>query len=616
MRKRILLVSGVVLAGLLATVGALWARGPRPLPSAPPPEPVALPAQPSVTVTRPEAAVSFDLSLRARTPDAARGSPLEGTARFTLKDPRTGEPMRGVRPLAWLTRRAEGQPAPDEAACKERIQTYLGGLLSARADANLNSYFLLTLNGDHTLSVIDPQIALNRTKLQNLVSLGGAPADWALPPDMKALFVSIPVHGTVSVVDLRRFVVVRNVRVGKDPGRLAVSPDGRTVWVDNEGDGTVSIIDTGTYAVLRTLELGEGRHAFAFGDGGRTAWVSSTEGEELVAVDTATLEELGRVEVGNGVGAIAYSEVARALYAVQERTGEALVVDAARREVTRRIPLAPAPGELRFDDSGRWAFVVYPRANRVDVLDAASSQVAHTLTGFSAPDSIVFTSGFAYVRNTEDARVSLIELASLEKAGKPSIVQVTMGQKRPSLAKDLGRSAPIAVMPEGNSVIVAGTADRALFLYSEGMMAPRGTHLNYGREPKAVLVLDRSLREVEPGVFTTETVVRENGLHDVFFLLDNPRAVACLEWDVRGSARGRLRLPQAAPHPHPRVRPLQAPHRRHPGHAALQAGARRARGGPEPGATRGGAGADVPPALGPLVAAPHAPTRGGRALRD
>ncbi|PTL85659.1 hypothetical protein [Vitiosangium sp. GDMCC 1.1324] len=533
MRKRLLLAASAMLAGLLATAG--WLFLPRGAPSSEPQlEPVALPAQPPVTVTRPDVAVRFDLQLRARIPGAERGTPLEGPARFALTNPRTGEPLRGVRPLGWISRRPEGQAAPDEVACKERIQTYLGGLLAARADANLNSYLFLTLNHDHTLSVIDPQIALNRTKLQNLVSLGGAPADWVLPPDMKALFLSIPVHGTVSVVDLRRFVVVRNVRVGKQPGALAVSPDGRTVWVANEGDGTVSVIDTGTYEVLRTLEVGAGKHAFAFGDGGRTAWVSSSEDDALVAVDVASLEELGRVEVGSGVGAIAYSEVAKALYAVQERTGEALVVDTTRREVARRIPLAPAPGELRFDPSGRWAFVLYPRGDRVDVLDAASSQVAHTLSGFSAPDRLVFTSAFAYVRNTEDARVTLVELASLEKEGKPSLVQVTMGQKRPSAAKELGRSAPIAVMPEGNSVIVAGTADRALFLYTEGMMAPRGTHLNYGREPKAVLVLDRSLREVEPGVFTSEAVVRENGIHDVFLLLDSPRTVACLEWDVRG----------------------------------------------------------------------------------
>jgi YVTN family beta-propeller protein len=485
-------------------------------------------------MTKAEAAVSFDLQVGARAAEAPRGSPLAGTARLVLKDPRTGAPLRGARPLAWMRVRPEGEPAPDEAACRARIKTYLGGLLAARADVDLNSFLLLTLNHDDTVSVIEPQISFNRTKLRNLVSLGGKAGDWALLPDGRALYVTQPTHGVVAVVDTLRFLVQRNVRVGKKPGRLALAPDGRTLWVDNEGDRTVSVLDTATQEVLGTLEVGEGPKDFAFGEGGRTAWLSSGGGEELVAVDVASRKELGRVKVGTGTGSLAYSERAQALYGVREREGEVLVVDGARRQVVHRISVAPGPGALRFEPSGRWAFVLYPHGDRVDILDAASNQVAHSLTGFSAPDQVTFTSAFAYVRNTGDARVSLIELASLGKPGPPPVIQITMGQKKPALAQELGHSPAIGVMPEGNSVIVAGTADRALYLYSEGMMAPRGTHLNYGREPRAVLVLDRSLREVEPGVYTSQVQLRENGTYDVHLLLDSPRAPACLEWTVSG----------------------------------------------------------------------------------
>ena len=501
----------------------VWVLGCQPRKEEAPRAPPSVAAPAPVTVTKAEVSVSFSLQEGA-----------EGTARFVLKDPRTGAPVRGARLLAWMDARPEGQAAPDDAACRARIKTYLGGLLAARADVDLNSFLLLTLNHDHTLSVIDPQLSFQRTKLRNLVSLGGAAGDWALRPDGGALYVTQPTHGSVSVVDTRRFVVQRNVRVGRAPGRLALAPDGRTLWVDNEGEGTVSVLDTTTQAVLGTLEVGEGPKQFAFGEGGRTAWLSSARGEELVAVDVASREELGRVTVGPGTRALAYSEVARALYVVREQANEVLVVDGSRREVVHRIPVAPGPGALRFEPSGRWAFVLYPRGDRVDILDTASNRVAHSLTGFSAPDQVTFTSTFAYVRNTGDARVSLIELASLEKSSTPSVVQITMGQKKPTLARELGRSPAIAVLPEGNSVLVAGTADRALYLYSEGMMAPRGTHLNYGREPRAVLVLDRSLREVEPGVYATQVRPRKNGPHDVHVLLDSPRTPVCLTWTVSG----------------------------------------------------------------------------------
>ncbi len=532
MRKSLVFATaGLVSAGSLAAYWRLSATEPQaPAPAAVAPAMTA----PPVTVEREGVSVSFDLALAPRPLAAERGSPLQGTARFVLKDAKTGEPLQGRRVLGWLSQRAKDGAPLDDAACKERVRTYLGGLLAARAEVDLNSYWFITLNHDHTLSVINPQIAFDRTKLQSLVSVGGAVADWALMPDRTALYVTVPAGNSVSVVDLEKFLALRPVRVGQQPGRVVMAPDGRSAWVGNDGDGTVSAIDTASHDVVATVETGAGRHELAFSDEGRTAWITSEEGEDLTAVDVASREVLGTVKVGAGAGMVAWSPVARALFVAQPKTNEVLVVDTQRREVARRISVKPGLGALRFDRTGRWAFLVHPEAGVVDILDAARSQVAHSLTGFSSPDSVVFTDAFAYVRNTRSERVSLIELRTLEGTGTPSIVQVTMGQKLPADARELGRSDPIAPLPEGNGVIVAGTADRALYLYQEGMRAPRGPHLNYGREPRAVLVLDRSLREVAPGTYTATGSVRENGTYDVQLLLDNPRAVVCTEWKVGG----------------------------------------------------------------------------------
>ncbi|MCY1042255.1 hypothetical protein OV208_13100 [Corallococcus sp. bb12-1] len=534
MRKPLFLASaGLLSAGLLA-VGA-HALFPRASTAVVPPPPIPAPAaSPPVKVTREGVSLAFSLALAPRPREAERGSSLQATSRLTLTDARTGEPLAGRRPLAWMRLRPQGEPAPDEAACRQQVKTYLGGLMSARADVDFNAYWFLTLNHDQTISVINPQIAFDRTKLQHLVSVGGGAADWALLPDRSAVYVTVPVMDTVSVVDTERFLVTRPLRVGRQPGRIALSPDGLTAWVSNDGDGTVSIIDTPSHAVREPVEVGTGPHAFAFSDSGRTAWVSTREASTLTALDVATSEVLGRVDVGAGATGLAWSEVARALFVARPGTHEVVVVDTARREVSRRIPVQGGLDALRFDNTGRWAFLVHKDAGTVDILDAARGQVAHTLTGFSAPDAVVFTDAFAYVRNTTDSRVSLVELKTLEGAGRPAVVQITMGQRPATEARELGMSDPIAPLPEGNGVIAAGNADRALFLYQEGMMAPRGTHLNYGREPRAVLVLDRSLREVEPGVFSARGSVRENGTYDVQVLLDNPRVVTCLEWKVGG----------------------------------------------------------------------------------
>ncbi|NTX52919.1 YncE family protein [Myxococcus sp. CA039A] len=532
MRKSLVFTTlGLLSVGALSAAGwNLRVRAPPDVPAAAPP----LPAPEPVLAEREGVSVRFDLSLTPRPREAAAGAPLQGTARFVLQDAKSHAPLQGRRVLGWMSLREKGAAPLDDAACTARVKTYLGGLLSARADVDLNAYWFLTLNHDHTVSVINPQIAFERTKLHSLVSVGGEAADWAMLNDRSALYVTVASGNSVSVVDMERFLATRTVRVGQQPGRIAVAPDGRTAWVSNDGDGTVSVLDTAAHAEVETLRVGAGRHEFAFSDEGRTAWVTSTEADVLTAVDVASREVLGTVKVGVGAGDVAWSPVARALFVVQPRSSEVLVVDPERREVSRRIAVKAGPGALRFDRSARWAFLLYPEAGAVDVLDAARSRVAHALTGFSAPDSVVFTESFGYVRNTTSGRVSLVDLNTLEGTGTPSVVNVTMGQRAPEESRGLGRSDPIAALPEGNGVIVAGTADRALFLYQEGMMAPRGTHLNYGREPRAVRVLDRSLREVEAGVYSATATVRENGTYDVQLLLDNPRAIVCMQWQVGG----------------------------------------------------------------------------------
>jgi hypothetical protein len=91
------------------------------------------------------------------------------------------------------------------------------------------------------------------------------------------------------------------------------------------------------------------------------------------------------------------------------------------------------------------------------------------------------------------------------------------------------RADSIELAPEGNAVIVANPVDKVLYYYTEGMAAPMGNFQNYGREPLAVLVIDRSLREISPGIYSTTVKLPASGRYDVAFLNDSPRVSHCFE---------------------------------------------------------------------------------------
>ncbi|HTN88873.1 MAG TPA: YncE family protein [Sorangium sp.] len=536
--------------------------------AAPPPasrgeaiEPAAPPAAAARQVSRVERdGLSIEFALRALQADAEApgGGPAaaeafaDAVAEFTLRDAATGAPVRGLSPLGWMSRReavgsagmsggARGgqglDAAPDEAGCRAKIKSFKAGLLSVRPEVDMNASLLWTLDRGSTLSVINPQVALGRTKLRSVVSLAGPGVSFALHPDREHLYVTLRGGRGLAVVDTQRGLVKANVPVGAEPTAVAVAPDGRAVWVGNDGDGTVSVVDARSTDVLKTLRVGPGHHEIVFTGGGREAWITSQRGETVAVVDGATLEPLGEVAVGEGAVSIAASDEAGVVYVANAARAEVVILDAARRAEAGRIRLKPGLGAVRFDPRGRFAFALNPAADEVSLLDAATGAVAHTLSGFAAPDAVTFTEAFAYVRNRGAARISLIDRAGLGGPVAPPVVHVAAGQEAPAAARPeppgpAALASPIVPMPEGNGAVIASPADKALYFYVEGMMAPIGTFSNYGREPRAVLVEDRSLKEVRPGVYATTVRLGAEGLHDVELLLDRPRAAVCLEATV------------------------------------------------------------------------------------
>jgi hypothetical protein len=61
------------------------------------------------------------------------------------------------------------------------------------------------------------------------------------------------------------------------------------------------------------------------------------------------------------------------------------------------------------------------------------------------------------------------------------------------------------------------------------MAAPMGNFQNYRREPLATLIVDRSLRETAPGVYSTTVKLPASGHYDVAFLTDSPRIAHCFD---------------------------------------------------------------------------------------
>jgi hypothetical protein len=173
---------------------------------------------------------------------------------------------------------------------------------------------------------------------------------------------------------------------------------------------------------------------------------------------------------------------------------------------------------------------VNPSDDRIYVVDAAINQIVQRGKLQKQPNQIAFTNKTAHIRHAGSDAVLMIALAALGTAGQEIPVADFSGGRRAPGAMSKSTPADGVVQASGeNGVLVANPGDRAIYFYMEGAAAPMGNLSNGGHEPRAVLSVDRNLRERAPGVYETTTKLPGSGVYDLAVFLDRPRVVTCFE---------------------------------------------------------------------------------------
>jgi YVTN family beta-propeller protein len=493
-----------------------------------------------------EQGIAIEFTADPLTPNAKTIRAAEDVnIKFKVTDTTTGTPVKGLGLSAWISMRPKDAPTAP-AQCHDKIQSYLTGSLRTRPDVDLNSYYVLALNKSPDISVIDPLLGFGGSKLLTLIMLKSPGEDWLLSRDGEKLFVTMPLIDQVAVISTRSWKVSNYVDTGVKPTRIVAQPDQQYFWVVNDGDektGGVTVIETATLKVAAKILTGSRAHDIVLSSDNRFAFVSNRESGTVSIIDVRTLAKVRDVKVGLGPASLALSELSKSLYVANEGDGTVTVIELQKHEVLARMKTKPGARSIRFAPGARYGFVLNTKESIVNIFDAASNRMLHEINTGKSPDQIMFSDTFAFVRSLETENVEMLRLGTIGK--EVDKTEFPGGQGLPGQGSTPVRADSIVLAPEGNSVIVANPVDKVLYYYSEGMAAPMGNFQNYRREPLAVLVVDRSLRETQPGVYSTTIKLPASGPYDVAFLNDSPRVSHCFE--VRAEVNPALKeKPQVA----------------------------------------------------------------------
>jgi len=451
---------------------------------------------------------------------------------FRVSDAATGAPVSPLEPAVWVTRTTGTEPM----SCRDRIRGYLQGMLGFQPDVDLNKYFILILNDDRSISVVDPMLGVSGiTQLYTMILLERRGEDWARSADDQLMFVTMPEAGKVAVADLNRFRVVENLEAGTNPVRIALQPDGRYLWVGNDAeraaDSGVTVIDAHSRKPVGYVATGAGHHEITFSADSQLAFVTNAAAGTLSVIDVDRLEKLRDLQVGNGPLAVGFSALSGTAY-VAARDGTVTVVDGSSGEAAARLSVGDGVSAFRLDPSGRWAFIADADDDLVTVIDTSSNAPAHRFPVGRLPHQFAFTDSYAYVRHLGSSEVTLVPLAQLSRKDMPGLQKVMFGSAPPGGYAFPAAADAISPTGEWTAVVTSNPVDKLVYYYMEGMIAPMGSYTTYGRIPRAVSVVDRSVRETEKGLYAAKFRVPAAGRYSVAFLLDSPYVEQCFSFDA------------------------------------------------------------------------------------
>jgi YVTN family beta-propeller protein len=250
-----------------------------------------------------------------------------------------------------------------------------------------------------------------------LAPIGGlcASARAAAKPAAPArIYVSNQIDNTVSVIDGATHKTVATVGVGVSPAQMALSPDRKSLYIANTGSNTVSVLNTKTDTIGRTIALPPRSRPIdvAVNPDGRYLYAADGGSNRVSVVDTRAKRVVKSVRVGTQPLSVAVAPDGRTVYAANSGSGDVSVIDAMTNRVVRSIPTGRFPSGVAITPDGAFLYVTN-QLSGVTVVNAGNGSVAATLRAPS-PFSVAMspTGDRAYVAGLGPGTVTAIDTAT------------------------------------------------------------------------------------------------------------------------------------------------------------------------------------------------------------
>jgi YVTN family beta-propeller protein len=193
--------------------------------------------------------------------------------------------------------------------------------------------------------------------LRSTVGIVKQPEKVAILPDSSLAFVLSRTEHRLSVVDLRRSVLVTNLELDGNPSDLLLKPDGGELYVISPEAHGLQVINTWTHEVGDYLVLGSAPTRGVLSADGNTLYVSDSAASHIIPVDIQNRRVIrdpgtGKefpITAGQSPGVLRFDPDEpneNLLIVVNEGSGDVAVIRVRTNSLLTMIPVGEGPRDL------------------------------------------------------------------------------------------------------------------------------------------------------------------------------------------------------------------------------------------------------------------------------
>ena len=319
-------------------------------------------------------------------------------------------------------------------------------------------------------------------KSKPIINSGSFPIGIDINPITNKLYVANQFSNTISVIDIDKSKVEKNIDVGNSPYDVDVNPFSNRIYASNRDSDTISVIDGFTNKELTNISVGDSPLGIGINLGRGWVYVANLDSKTITVIDAINNHIIKTLKYASLPYDIVINPVTDKVYVSDLGKDSVLVLDGSNNTLVSTIRVGLNPSVLAINTQTNTIYVSNFSNDTVSIINGTSNKVETNIKVGNNPVGIAVNPRInkIYVNNLADNTISVIngttnkviENISLEPAiiasgvNTPFInvpLKVTFPLIATKLAVDPSTNFTYVTNPRSNGIItIDGKTDKII----------------------------------------------------------------------------------------------------------------------------------------------------------